>query len=186
LRLITISPENQQRLAVLVPLVALALSLFVVYPAWGRYSDLQSKIEQQQQELNTLKSTPVPEPGPVRPAAEAQPTEPPQFLAQIAFMAAVAHARIIGFDLVPAEGARESGTVRAVRAKIDLEGQYYQMREFLAQLARADRLYVVADMNLTPSGGAKQAAPGGSVHATFTIERYVTPRASQSGAAPNP
>jgi hypothetical protein len=39
--LATISPAAQQRLAVAVPLIALAISLFVVYPAWGRYQDLK-------------------------------------------------------------------------------------------------------------------------------------------------
>lgn len=173
MRLATISPQNQQRLAVLVPLVALFLSLFVVYPAWGRYHDLRAENEKRGRELEALRTIPIPEPGPVRPAEEDLPSEPPQFLGHISALAAAANCRIVGFESLPA-GEKEAAAsgVRARQAKVELEDPYPRVREFLTQLARANRLFVVAGLQLSRGKGQAE-----TLHTTITIERYVAPAA---------
>jgi hypothetical protein len=179
MRLATISPQNQQRLAVLAPLVALFLSLFVVYPAWGRYNDLRAENEKKGRELEALRAIPIPEPGPVRPAADDLPSELPQFLGHISALAAVANCRIVGFESLPAAGKEEAATggVRARQAKVELEDPYPRVRDFLAQLARADRLFVVAGVELSRGKGQAEA-----LHTTITIERYVAPRAGTTAS----
>lgn len=180
-----ISPENKQRLAVLVPLLALCISVFQVYPAWGRYGALKNEVHTKSIELERLKAAPVPEPGRLMPAAPALPTEPPQFLAHVNAMAREAGVQVAGFDLVgqAADKAEAVGTVKAVRAKIDLEGSYPAIRAFLAQVAATDRMYVVTDMDVTTSRSTTAAvAVRGPIRATLTIERYVTAVEAPGGA----
>ncbi|MCW3097138.1 MAG: Pilus assembly protein PilO [Chthonomonadaceae bacterium] len=174
--LLTIKPENQQRLAVLVPIIALILSLFVVYPAQGRYRDLQKTIQTERKELETLRATPIPTVGPVAPTAEESPSEPPAFLGQIRMLAAETGCRVSGFD-VSAAGSKDTAPLRVVRARVELEGQFYQIRNFLTQLGRAPRLYVVTDFSLTgktPVGPqSANSSPSNLLHASIEIERYV-------------
>src|SRR6266852_6918220 len=98
MRLITINPVAQQRLAVAVPIVALVLSLFVVRPAWGHYGDLKQENEKKSGELRRLVETPIPDPGPVSPTADATSTEPPQFMGMIRQMAQKSICLIAAFD----------------------------------------------------------------------------------------
>ena len=181
-----LSPEAQQRIAVIVPILALVLSLFVDYPAWGRYSALRTKIGQQEAELRTLKATPLPPVETGRPAVDAAPEEPPQFLAHVGAIATASNVRIAGFDLVSAKDAQqEIGEVRAVRAKVDVEGTYEQIRLFLLQLGQTDRLYVVADLDLRAStAGANRVVASGLLRATVTVERYVTSPARTAAKSP--
>jgi hypothetical protein len=174
--LLTIKPENQQRLAVLVPIVALVLSLFVVYPALGRYRALQATIQTERNELTTLRATPIPQIGPVVPTAEDSPSEPPQFLGQIRTLAAAAGCRLSGFEVSPTEKKAHS-PLRAVRSRVELDGQFYQVRNFLTQLGGAPRLYVVTDFSLTnqqsTSGQTAKSSQTGPLRASIEIERYV-------------
>src|SRR5689334_13812928 len=62
MRFFALPPEIQARVAVVIPLVALCLSLFVVYPAWGRYNGLRAQIAQQERELSDLRTAPLPAP----------------------------------------------------------------------------------------------------------------------------
>jgi hypothetical protein len=191
---VAVRPEIQQRLAIFVPIIALVLSLFVVYPAWGRYGELNQKIAQQQSQLRDLKATPVVAPGPVAPTAADLPSEPPQFLGEMRKMATEANCRVVGFDITPSDKATTTGPVRAVRAKIDLEARYVQVRDFLYQLDHAARLYVVTDLTMTAAApvGAQSAATAspnvpaasaGLLHATIEIERYVAPPAAKTSAS---
>ena len=178
MRILSVSPEIQQRLAVVVPIVALLLSLFVVYPAWGRYTALRAQIRTRQNELDTLRATPLPEVGTVPPTADYHPSEPPQFLGQVGALADEAGCRIVGVDASPL-AKQQVGSVRAVRARIDLEGRYSQIRDFIFRLARAPRLFVVTDLALT--GTVPTATPGAGlppppthrVRASVEIERYI-------------
>jgi hypothetical protein len=175
--LLTIKPENQQRLAVFVPLVALTLSVFVVYPAWGRYRGLQATIQTHRKELETLKATPIPPIGAVTPTAEDKPSEPPQFLGQIRSLAAESGCRVRGFD-VSSNDKKEADPVRPVRARVELEGHFYQVRNFLTQLNHTPRLYVVTDFSLTGKTLAEQSANRAQMdllRASIEIERYVSP-----------
>jgi hypothetical protein len=176
-----LSPEIQQRLAIFVPLVALVLSLFVVYPAWGRYGALNDKIAQQQRELSDLKRTPVFTPGPVKPAEDYSPTEPPTFLAQIKKLALEAHCAIPQYDISDTGKVTDKGPVRAYRAQFVLEGAYVQIRDFLYRLNHADRLYVVTDLTITSSSpGSPATASYGPLRASIEIERYVAPTESKT------
>lgn len=178
---IGIRPEVQQRLAVLVPLVALGLSLFVVYPAWGHYGELNQSIQQRRNELKELKAAPPITPGPLAAAADDVPSEPPQFLGDIRRMAADAHCRLIGFDLSPPGQNASSGPVRALRARIEMEAEFVQVRDFLFRLNHTDRLFVVTDLALTTSLANNPAIPvTGPLHATIEIERYVAPPAPKT------
>jgi hypothetical protein len=169
-----IQPDWQRRIAVVVPIVALALSLFVVYPQWKRYSALQVQIAKKQTELDALKASPLPEPGPVRPAVDQRPSEPPLFLEQVTAVATASGCKLIGFEVVEQGKARAaSGLVQPVRSKIDVEGSYLQIRQFLWQLARADRVYVVTELLVENPAPSVQAAVRGPLRATVTIERYV-------------
>jgi hypothetical protein len=176
--LLTIKPENQQRLAVFVPIIALILSLFVVYPAVGRYQALQKTIQTEQKELDTLRATPIPPVGTVAPTAAESPSEPPQFLGQIRILASETDCRVSGFD-VSAAGSKDTTPLRAVRSRVELEGRFYQIRNFLTQLGRAPRLYVVTDFSLTgkTSVGPQSAnsSPSNLLRASIEIERYVAP-----------
>jgi hypothetical protein len=181
MRFFTISPEIQQRLAIAVPIVALLLSLFVVYPTWGRYTALQSTALTQRKELDALRATPIPDMGAVPPAETDLPSEPPQFLGQMRLLTDMSGCRVIGFD-VGSTANQESGPVRAVRARVDLEARYPQIRDFLYRLSRAPRLYVITDCTVASDMKDGQQAvngqPGktpGALRATIEIERYVTP-----------
>ena len=177
-----VRPEIQQRLAILVPLVALALSLFVVYPTWGNYNDLKAQIARQRTELSDLKKMTIAAPGPVAPTANDVPSEPPAFLGEIRILAHESNCRLVGFDLAPEGKAADSGPVRAVRARLDLEANYVQIRDFLFRLKHVGRLLVVTDLEMmtTANTGNKNAPPSGPLHATLNVERYVTPPAAKT------
>ncbi|HLV81296.1 MAG TPA: hypothetical protein VKT32_13505, partial [Chthonomonadaceae bacterium] len=162
-------------LAILVPLVALALSLFVVYPAWGNYNDLNQRIARQRSDLQKLKEAPpIAAPGLVAPAADDMPSEPPEFLGVIRSVSAGANCRLVGFDLSPSGKAAGDGSVRAVRANIELEANYVQIRDFLFRLQRTGRLLAVTHLALNAAEeGSKGTASSGPLHATIEIERYV-------------
>lgn len=181
MRTLTISPENQQRLAIAVPVVALLLSLFVVYPTWQRYSALRAQIGTHQADLNALKSTPLPETVAIKPAEDDVPSEPAAFQEQLRLLVQVSGCTLRGFNLhSPAK--QDAGPVRAVRANVDLAGRYSQIRGFLYQLSKSGRLYVVTQCSVTgtksaqngPVSAANQEPPG-TLHAAIEIERYVTP-----------
>ena len=177
-----VKPEIQQRLAIFVPLIALALSLFVVYPAWGRYGALNQQIARQRDDLEKLKAEPPPvAPGLVAPTADDVPSEPPEFLGEIRSLAAEANCHLAGFDLSPSDKSVAVGAVRAVRAKIDLEANYVQIRDFLFRLNHAGRLLAVTDLTLISADtGPRGTAPSGPLHATLNIERYVAPPAAKT------
>ena len=176
----TISPVTQQRIAVLVPIIALVLSLFVVYPAYGRYTETREKIEKKKAELNTLRNTPLPPRGQGQPTAVDTPSEPPQFSSQISAIASAARCDIAAWDLSLKEAAADKESpIQARRAKFEIDADYPRIRAFLVELARYPRLFVVTDVEIsalraaaTPTAPVVQA---GLLHATIEIERYVAP-----------
>ena len=182
------SPEVQQRIAVLVPLVALSLSIFVVYPNWQSYQELKRTIEKQQKELDVLKATPVPPPSPITLAVPALASEPPQFLGQVSAIAAETHCYVSGFDLTPISGGKEGDPIQTVRAKITMEAQYAEVRNFVSRLARAPRLLVITDMSLTSvasSAAVGRTTASGSLQAAVEIERYLlVPEQKETPASP--
>ena len=172
--LATISPVMQQRLAVAVPLIALGISLLAVYPAWGRYRDLGAEVTRQQEQLDTLKATPIPPPGRVEPAAARSPEEPPQFLGLLRQLANDSRCRISGFNVAPS-GVKSEQIVRAVRASIELDCRYPQLRSFLYHTEQADRVLTVTDVKVVaPSNAAQPLSTYGLLKATIGIERYMT------------
>lgn len=183
-------PHIQQRLAVLVPIIALLLSVFVVYPGWNRWRDLKDQIAEQQEKLERLRNTPIPVVSNRVPAVPDTPSEPPEFLASIREIAHQSNCRLVGFDLTlppaPATGEKELALggnpdpnnpdagkpekpklVKPVRAKIEIEADYPRIRTFVQNITRANRLYAVAGVEVTP-GGAE-----GMQRAIVEIERYV-------------
>jgi hypothetical protein len=186
----SLSPVMQQRIAVLVPIIALVLSLFVVYPAWGRYGDKRAAITKKQGELTTLINTPLPPDTTATPTADDLPTEPPQIYGEITSVARAAQCDIVGYDLSTKTGSAEAdkeSPVKALRGKVEIEASYPQIRAFLFELARAQRLFVVTDMVITTNRSTNPQAPAassnGPLHATIEIERYVAPPVT---AAANP
>ncbi len=183
------NPEIQQRLAVVVPLLALGLSLFVVYPGWGRYGQLKDKITAQRKELADLKAAEPPQPGPVQPTANDQPSEPSEFLGLITQLASQTQCTISGLDASSVEKAKDASVVRNIRARVEVQGRYPNVRQFLSMISHSPRLLVVTDVtvaSLTSVGnpGLPQAAQSGLVRATIEIERYIAP--SKPPTAPQP
>src|SRR5258708_5728753 len=175
MKLISINPVAQQRLAVAVPIVAVVLSLFVVRPACGRYGDLKQDNEKKSGEIRRMVETPIPRPGPVRPADDSTSTEPPQFMGMIRLTAQKSSCLIATFDSNGAGETKQEGPVRNIRAKLDLIGTYPQIRSFLWNLSHSHRLYVVTDLSIsTNTPIPAQALSRGAVRASFNIERYVT------------
>jgi len=190
MRFSALRPEIQVRLAVVIPLIALFLFLFAVYPAWGRYTEASARSEQQERELADLRAAPLPPPVAPGIIVEAQPSEPPQFLEQISMIAVGANCHILGFDLVPAGTPApaptpgDAGLIKAVRARIELDATYPQVRAFLYRLAGTLRPFTVTEVNLTtPGESTLKMTTVGTLHASIDIERYVVPPAGQSSGA---
>jgi len=186
-------PHIQQRLAVLIPIVALALSLFVVYPGWKSYRELVNQAQDKRAKLETLRNTPIPLAATREPAVPATPSEPPEFLASIREIAHQSGCEVVGFDLTlppaPATGEKELALggnpdplkqeqekqkekpklVKPVRAKIEVEAPYPRIRSFVWNISRARRLYAVAGLEVTSAG----VTVPGRVRAIVEIERYV-------------
>lgn len=176
-----IRPEIQQKLAIFVPLIALVLSLFVVYPAWGHYGELARKVEAQRHELEKLKAAPDIARDPVAPAADDVPTEAPQFFGQMKALAAEARCEV-KVDAGSPDKVQNIGAVRSVRGRVDMDASYIQVRDFLFRLSHANRLFAVTDLSLTKAtGGGRMSVPAGPLHATIEIERYVIPSAKPAG-----
>ena len=186
-----LSPAAQQRIAIAVPLVALVVSVFVVYPSYLNYRKLGEEIEDKAVRLNNLLQTPIPLASTIQPAAADTPSEPPEFLASIREMATEARCELVGFDLTlppaPVSGEKELALggnkpegetkkevvspVRPVRAKIEVKSDYDGIRQLLRGIILAPRLYAVAGCEVQPNDGSN--GQGHSVRATIEIERYV-------------
>ena len=186
----SMSSQVMQLLGIGVPLLALALTLGVVYPSWGSYRALAARVEKQRQELQTLRAAPLPRRDPVVPAVEATEAEPSQFVGAIAALAAANQCELRGLDLQPSGGdTSAAGPIRPIRAKLTVTGHYIRIRALLADLNRAPRLYSVAELSLkstAPASGQAAAALAvstGRLDATLTIERYVMPPAVQTADA---
>jgi len=163
-----------------VPIVALLLSLFVVYPTWGRYTDLRTRIGVQRAERDGLRAAPRPDVGAVVPAENDLPSEPPKFLGQVRLLADLAGCRVKGFELSPTPKS-EGQPARAVRAHVEIEGRYSQIRNFLVSLTSAPRLYVITELNMEAAKipgsnqpGAVLGIKSNQLNAGIGIERYVT------------
>ena len=182
-RFFNMGPELQKKVAVFVPIIALLLSVFVVYPAWGNYQLLKEKVDGQRLEYTTLKNLPLPKPNPKQPTAVMEPSEPPKSIGEISKIAESAGCKVTGFDIGTVAAAKaaaddkQGGIVRAKRSRINLEAHYQQIREFLAQLSHAERVFVITELNLTAQvvvpGSTLRPSPG-TLEANVEIERYVT------------
>ncbi|MBM3493629.1 MAG: hypothetical protein FJX72_04800 [Armatimonadetes bacterium] len=183
----TLSPQVQQRLAVFVPVVALAVSVFVVYPGFLRLRETQAEIANRRERLTNLRATPVPLLAAIQPAAKDTPSEPPEFLAGVRAMAADSRCELVGFDLTlppaPVSGEKElaqggnkpeekkeaPSPVRPVRAKIEVRSDYDGIRSFIRAVTLAPRLYAIAGCEVKETSDLN-APP---LQATVEIERYV-------------
>jgi len=183
----SLSPQVQQRIAVVVPVIALGLSLFVVYPGWNRWRELVAEADQKRVRLANLRGTPIPLAATQQPAAEDTPAEPPKFLADIQTIAADSGCAVVGFDLTlppaPVSGEEEMAQggnkkpdepkapqlVKPVRAKIEVEADYPHIRQFVHQIIAAPRLYAIASLEVKD---ANRRIPE-LLAATVEIERYV-------------
>jgi hypothetical protein len=173
--LTSISPAMQQRLAVAVPIVALGISLFVVYPAWGRYQDLQVEAGKLEKELATLKENPVEPPGPVLPADKRSDEESAGFLRLTQDLANASGCRLMGMNSAPTESKADQ-LARPIRTAVELEAPYPRIRGFLFQVANADRVLSVTDVRISSPGSTSSQPFGntGLLKADIGIERYVT------------
>ena len=174
------NPEIQQRLAVVVPLLALGLSLFVVYPGWGRHGVLKDKITAQRKELADLKAAAPPQPGTVQPTANDQASEPSEFLGLITQMASQTQCMVSGLDASTVEKAKDTSVIHNIRARVEVQGRYPGVRQFISMISHSPRLLVVTDVTLASltsvaNPGLPQAAQSGLVRATIEVERYIAP-----------
>jgi hypothetical protein len=175
----SISPVTQQRLAVLVPLVALGISLFAVYPAWGRYRDLQAAVGREEMALETLKANPVPPPGPILPAAVQSAKEPPAFHGLVTRLADESGCVMAGYSVAPAESKSEQ-LARPLRATIELDCRYPQLRSFLYRASQAERVLTVTEVKVsTQTSQSGPVITYGPLKATVGLERYLTTAESQ-------
>ncbi|HOJ21851.1 MAG TPA: GspMb/PilO family protein [Armatimonadota bacterium] len=175
MRGITLSPDLQQLMAVGVPIAALLISLGVVYPGYQRYVEMSAKVEKQRQELHKLKNTPLPPVSRALPAADPEPGESARFLGHLVSLATSANCRFVGLDSAPVRVAHSGGLIRAVRTRVEIEGRYPQIRQFLAELANASRIYVVTSLDIDTRGRTNQPGQAPStVRAIVEIERYLT------------
>lgn len=180
---VSASPQFQQILAVGVPIVALVISLAVVYPAWGRYGEIREQVDKQQKELATLKATPLPPRDPVLPAVNDSPAESALFLGQIVALTLAPQCRFVGLDTAPGAGAKAGSAIRPVRTKVEVEGQYPQIRQFLAQVAGAPRLFVVTSLDVASRPSSQPGQLPGGLHATVELERYLVPATGAAKSA---
>lgn len=184
---VAMNPQMQQLLAVGVPIAALVISLAAVFPAWGRYGDLCREVAQKRLELKKLKEAPLPAPNPVTPAVKDEPGESARFLGQVVSLGQAAGCKFVGLDVQPATTTRAAGMLRAVRSKVEVSAYYPQVRQFLWQIGRADRLYVVCGADLDTRGRPTSGPQAhGPIHATVELERYLiatTPGAPPTDAA---
>jgi len=176
MRIATVSPGTQQMIIVLLPLLALAASLLLVYPEWMQLGTAQREVAQKEQRLRTLQETP-PTIESVIPAVEDRPGEPARFLGEINDLAAVSGCTFRGWEVQtsgtpPSEGAKSE--VRPVQVKITLAGRYADIRQFLARLSGAPRIYTVTALSLAPAPDSeKNILPDARLVAILTIERYL-------------
>ncbi|MCX6362460.1 MAG: hypothetical protein NT029_21925 [Armatimonadetes bacterium] len=179
-----IDPIVMQRAAIWVPIVAVLLSVLVVYPAWGRYSRLRADVEQKEAQLKAVLSRPVPARRSVVPTADPKPDEPPRFLEEMRAVARASHCTMVGFDLTPKETAKPKTSseepakpdpnkppeiIRTVRAKVEVEAGYPAVRAFMSTVLSAPRLYAITSVELTRS----QLVAGATCRAVVEIERYI-------------
>jgi len=188
-------------IVVAAPLLALAVTLLLVYPAWSQLGIAQRDVLEKEKTLRTLQET-QPRVERVIPAAEDRPGEPARFLGEINDLAAAAGCTFRNYDVQatstpppssppagnpasgsPASGSPASGSppagsetsnVRPLQVKITLVGSYADIREFLARLARAPRIYTVTALSLAPeTTSSKNVLPDERLVAILTIERYL-------------
>lgn len=178
------SPTLYQAMAVGMPLAAVLLSLFIIFPTWGRFKDVSAQVDKNRRELQALKAAPLPPKDPVQTAAADVEEEPADFLRQITELAQQSGCVVEDLTMVaPGEGKPVAG-VRPIRAKVTVSGHFARIRSLLWRLYRAPRLFAVGDLSLEGKG---QSAPGDlgarPLTATFTLERYVAPKESTIAGA---
>jgi len=160
--------------AVMAPIIAMLLTLTVVYPTWIRYTAIREEIETRSAYLRRLEAAQLPAHGSLVAAADDIPGEPSAFLGEMAALANASQCELTGLALVPT--LPEPGTIRPIRVNITIAGTYPAIRSFLARLRRTQRLFVVAEVSLHAIGDSRlAAAPVRRVEATIGIERYVAP-----------
>lgn len=186
----SLSPENQQRVAILLPIVVVIAAIFLCYPAFANYRTTLATLSARRAEYERLRSEPLP-PTPAGTAAAADlPSEPALFKQQVSAIAAASRCRVVGFDLVPmvaavpaAKDAKpETAVIKPRRATVTITGAYPAMRSFLYRLAGANRVYVVVGIEVTSHPGTP-TAPQQGLQAAVTIERYVVPLAAAAAQA---
>lgn len=170
-----LNSSTYQALAIGMPLMALALSLLVVYPSWGRYRALAGEVEDLEGKLQILKAAPLPPKDPVLTAADDVESEPPDFLRQVADLARSSGCEVQGLERI--DGGEAKGPVRPIRTRVTLNGHYPRLRTFFWRAYRAPRLFAVTDLNISAGTATTVRADELLVRpltATFVLERYVT------------
>src|SRR5437763_16824462 len=98
MRGLSMSPGTQQIVVVAAPLLALAVTLLLVYPTWSELGEAQRQVAQKETTLRTLQETP-PRVEHVIPAAEDRPGEPARFLGELTDLAAASGCTFRGWDV---------------------------------------------------------------------------------------
>ena len=181
MRGVAVNPQLQQILAVCVPILAMVISLAGVYPAGGRYGALSKEVQQKERDLAKLKATPLPPRDPVLPAVNDAPGESAQFLGQLVSMTAPPRSRFMGLESKAGE-PRPGEVVRPVRSRVEIDGDYPELRRYVARLNTAPRLFVVTSLDCAQRANSQTGA-GAGLHATIEVERYVVPPAPAPSAA---
>jgi len=173
-RPLRVSLAVQQFLAVSIPLLALAISVLVVYPQWQAANDLHTEIAGKRAQLSSLEATPLPDPSGKRPAVRDTETEQSEFLGAITGLAASAGCDVVALDAEATAGEGPATLVRPLRTKLTVRGRYGQIRVLLSRLNRSSRLYVVRELSAVPTTDNLGIAVSGRIlDTTITIDRYV-------------
>jgi len=172
--ILRLSPRVQQIAAVIIPLAAAAVSLGIVYPAWGRYTKLMKTVSRQSKELQGIKNSPLPPPDPVLTAAPDGPEESAQFLGQITALSLASRCKLIGLDVPVQLAAVAVGPLRPVRTTVQVEGRFPDIREFVRLLNSAPRLFAVASIDITKRSQDVSSKLGVVLpRASVQVERYI-------------
>lgn len=163
--------ELQKALAVLLPLVALLLGIFLVYPAYTGLETQQAALRSAQSELAKLRAESVVAEDRIIPAVVADEEEPNLFVGELRTIARASGCEFRQVTMLT-PGSRSS-EVQARRARLTVRGTYAGVRRLLANLKLYRRLLAVTDLTASEEPGRQVLDRSAIVRAEMTIERYV-------------
>ena len=172
MRPLTASTQTQQWLAFFVPVIALLISILIVYPAWGSHRELGRDISQKRDELQKLQSAILPAMNQGIPAVDTSAGESSQFIADIRQLGARSGSVVMGYDTSKVSDEATANGIRSLQTSVSLRGNYKQIRSFLWLITHNPRFLTVTN-SLLELDESTLRDDGRPLTASITIERYV-------------